>query len=691
MRYTVAAALSCAATLAYSADIPVTRGETVVVTASRFEELPGDLPVHVTVITQEEIRSSPARTVPDLLAERAGVFVRDFFGNNASTTTVDLRGFGSVGAQNTLILVDGRRIGDLDLSGVQYSAIPLAAIERIEIVRGGGSVLYGEGATAGVINIITRGARPGDRTLSVTGSAGSYDYREGVVQGAFGSGSVGVSLIGSHLESEGYRQNNQNRQSNALADVRWSAGSNDLSLKVGTDNQGIRLPGARQVQPSAGRNELATDRRGAQTPLDWAQREGNRALIDYRRTLGFGEFTVGAGWREKEQRSYFFFGGFPDYREVDLSVWSLNPRIKLDVPLAGRANSLVIGFDAYGYDYQLRRSNAPTNIGVPFNTIDAEQDTMGVYVLDTLKLTDAFTLAAGARRERLRIDASDVFNPAAPGGAFGSGAPANSQRVYEKAYELAARYQISRGWSLLGKTARSFRFANVDEIYETSPAFTNQFQFLRPQTARSHEVGAEWRRAQAVARATLFLIDVYDEIRLDPFTTGVGNRNLPPSRRRGFELEADARPLQQLGLGLGYSYVDAEFREGVLAGSAFTQQNVNIAGKTVPLVPRHKVTLRASWDFNAATRLSATAAYVDKQFLDNDEPNSLGTQIPAYTLVDLKLSHRRGPWTVSATLNNVFDEQYYNYGVRSQFVADRYNAYPLPERNGFVSVEYRFR
>ncbi|MGV3628187.1 MAG: TonB-dependent receptor plug domain-containing protein, partial [Betaproteobacteria bacterium] len=130
--------------------------DTVVVTASRFKERYDDKPVNMTVISAEDIRRSPAKTVPDLLAEQAGVQIHDFFGNNAATTTIDLRGFGITATQNTLILVDGRRVSDIDQSGVQWSAVPLANVERIEIVRGGGSVLYGDGAVAGVINIITR-------------------------------------------------------------------------------------------------------------------------------------------------------------------------------------------------------------------------------------------------------------------------------------------------------------------------------------------------------------------------------------------------------------------------------------------------------------------------------------------------------------------------------------------------------
>ena len=201
------------------------------------------------------------------------------------------------------------------------------------------------------------------------------------------------------------------------------------------------------------------------------------------------------------------------------------------------------------------------------------------------------------------------------------------------------------------------------------------------------QLGIEARRGYLGVRANAFVMEVQNEIHLDPFSAGIGNRNLPPTRRRGLELEITANPLTPLRLSAAYAYIDARFREGTLAGSAF---GTSIAGKTVPLVPRHKLNLNASWDFNTATRLTAAAAYVGEQFMDNDEPNSFGVKIPAYTLVDLKLTHRRGAWFFAAALNNVFGEKYYNYAVRSQFVADRYNAYPLPERNGSVSVEYRF-
>ena len=682
-----------AAGLVQAAERPVQMGDEVVVTATRFRDRYVDTPVNMTVISAEDIRASSAKTVPDILAEQAGISIHDFFGNNAATTTIGLRGFGITGGQNTLILLDGRRVSDTDLSGVQWSAVPLSAVERIEIVRGGGAVLYGEGATAGVINIITRS--PGSRLngATVEGRLGSYDTREAQAAAHYFGENAGISVGASNYESNGYRANNHNRQTNAQADLRWLGERGELVLKLASDNQGIRLPGARMVQPSAGIDQLASDRRGTSTPLDYATREGQRAIVDWRQTLQWGELHIGAGWRNKTQTSYFDFTGFPDYREVDLDVWTLTPRLRIPHRAFGGENTLVAGFDWYRWDYRLDRSNAPSNIGQPVNRVAAAQDNTALYVHNTTRATRSLTLTAGARVERIRIDASDRFDPTAPGGAFGSGARAASQRESEHAHELALRYEFMPATAVIAKAGRSYRFANVDEIYETSPVFSNEFQFLRPQTAVAREIGLERRRGALWLRAAFFEIDVRDEIHLDAFTTGIGNTNLPRSRRRGFELEGTWSPSPALALRGAYSYVDARFREGVLPGGLFTKTNIVIAGKTVPLVPRHKVNLGASWAIDGHTRLNAALAYVGEQFMDNDEGNTLATKIPAYAVADLKLVYHRGAWRLAAAVNNLTNERYYNYAVRSQFVPnlDRYNAYPLPGRNFTVTAEYMFR
>ena len=291
---------------------------------------------------------------------------------------------------------------------------------------------------------------------------------------------------------------------------------------------------------------------------------------------------------------------------------------------------------------------------------------------------------------QVRYKATDTLDPTAPGFFFNTGAPPATDIQRQEAWELGLRHAFSPAWSLFGRAGRSFRFVNVDEIYENDAAFNAQFQILRPQHSLTHEAGAEWRGAGRSLRATLFRTDVTDEIHLDPFTTGVGNTNLPPSRRQGIELDGSWKAAEGLQLRAGYAYTDARFREGVLAGGPFAiGTNLNVAGKHVPLVPEHKLNLGFAWDISGATRLSGALAAVSSQFMDNDEPNSLGVKIPAYSTVDLKLSHAFGWGRMGLSVNNLFGSNYYTYAVRSAFTVDRYAVYPLPGRTVGLSAEFK--
>src|SRR5262245_58289878 len=99
---------------------------------------------------------------------------------------------------------------------------------------------------------------------------------------------------------------------------------------------------------------------------------------------------------------------------------------------------------------------------------------------------------------------------------------------------------------------------------------------------------------------------------------------MQPLRRQGLEVEAHRDVLPVLGLTSAYTYIRAKFREGVLPGSPFTEQNIQLTDRTVPLVPRHKLNLAAQWRVAPATDLRAETRYVSQQFMENDEGNSLG-------------------------------------------------------------------
>lgn len=658
------------------------------VSATRFPDDARRLPASVTVLDAEDIAKSAAKTLPDLLAEQVGISLKDFYGNNAALTSIDLRGYGVTGPQNTLILVDGRRITDIDLSSAQWSSVPLSSIARIEILRGTGSVLYGDAASAGVINIVTRSPLQPGVHAELFGRVGSHNTLERQFTGSAASESFGMNASVYGYSSDGYRANNRNEQTNYSANMRWAGAKSTVDLKLATDRQDVRLPGARRIQPSIGLDEYASDRRGAQTPLDYASRDGARLGLTLGHRIAETELSMGLDYRDKDQRAYFDQGGFPTYRATALDVVSLTPRMRIPFGWGGTAHRLTIGMDATRWNYDGRRANSPDNVARPINRVRATQTSTAIYLQDAIQLTSATSVAVGWREERVRISAIDEADATAPGSFGSAAAPAAAAVQRQSAWEIGLRHAFDARWSGFVRAARSYRLVNVDEIYENDAFFNAQFQILRPQYAITHEVGSEWRRGPLHLRAALFRSDVTDEIHLDPFTTGVGNTNLPPSRREGLELSGAWRASESLRFTAGYAQTNARFRQGVLPGSGFAT-NLSIAGKKVPLVPEHKLNLGFTWDVAAETRVSGALSHLSSQYMDNDEGNTLGVKIPSYTVVDLKATRQIGGVRVGFAINNLFDEKYYNYAVRSAFTADRYAVYPLPGRTFALSAEFR--
>src|SRR5207302_5976732 len=213
--------------------------DVVVITATRFADSRRDLPVGVTVITADDIRKSASSNLGEILAQYGLLQIRDLAGTQ--NPQVDLRGFGITGDQNTLVLVDGLRLTESDLESAQLSAIPLESIERIEIVRGSGAVLYGAGATGGTINIITRRSRAGETrgdALARAGGFGTEEFRGGFSrQGEVFGGSVAAS----YEDTDGYRSNSRYRQRSAFGRVDAQLPSGRAYLKADVDEQRARL------------------------------------------------------------------------------------------------------------------------------------------------------------------------------------------------------------------------------------------------------------------------------------------------------------------------------------------------------------------------------------------------------------------------------------------------------------------
>src|SRR5690554_303316 len=158
--------LSCS----LSAQTPL---DTVWISASRLTPVVELLPVGTVILGEDELAAMPVNNLADVLDSIGGVQGSRFYGINGAESSVDLLGFGATGTQNTLVLLNGRRLNDVDLAAVDFAAIPLAAIARIEVLPASGAVLYGNGAVGGAINIVTK--QQHRNAAGVEALTGSYD------------------------------------------------------------------------------------------------------------------------------------------------------------------------------------------------------------------------------------------------------------------------------------------------------------------------------------------------------------------------------------------------------------------------------------------------------------------------------------------------------------------------------------
>jgi iron complex outermembrane receptor protein len=646
------------------------------VTASRLGE--GIAGASVTVITAEQLRASPQRTIPEILALEAGIQTRDLFGSTAGARqTIDMRGFGATGVQNTLILLDGRRLNDIDNGPVDWASIPQESIERIEVIRGNaGAVLYGNGAVGGVINIITHKPKPGTRRVRLGGGVGTNEYYELTALGEHASGPLAVRIDASRIESDGHRTNNDLKQSSFLFDATRRTDNGEAYIQLGFDDQALGLPGGRLVDKNQGINLLESARTGAATPRDRSEQNGIRTFAGLTRELSPGvELAADFGVRIKDLETT------TDSQHVDavLRTYSLTPRLIFERTVLERRTNTTVGVDYFLSDYDQDRSNG---LSSPANRrYDVKQQVIAVYGQGTVAVTERTDVTLGARSEWVGVDAGVLVNKAAPGGSFLSPTAALHEWDRKTAFTAGVEHALLDPLTLFGRVGQSVRLPTVDERTSTiSGAFG-----LEPQVSRDAEAGFRVDAGPALWQTSAYAMDIKHELHFNPEGQGCSggscfgaNSNYDRTRRYGIENSLAAQLSDAVSVRSGVAYTMAQFGAGPFEG------------KDIPLVADWTASGGVIWQIvPELLRASATVSFVGARRMENDERN-FQPKLGSTTVFDLGFS---GEWQNlgwSAQVNNLFDEDVIAYAVASGGTRNRYNAYPLPGREFLLRTSMEF-
>jgi len=615
-----------------SASVIAEEVPTIVISAVRANQSSLEIPINIKIISREEIDNSGAISVAEALTSVGGIYISDSFGDG-NETKISMRGFGSTAVSNTLVIVDGRRLNNIDLSGPDLSAISVKDIEQIEIIQGSAGVLYGDQAVGGVINVITR--KPDGLSVDAEVQVGSYDRTRFMTRIADKlSDGVSYSLSSEFLRSDNYRVNNSIDSMDVLGRIDYEIDSSNVFIEYQRATRFQELPG------SLSASDVKTDRKQSNNIGDYLDNTTEVTRLGLRSSLA-KELSLEAEVASRKANYTSQYSGF-NY-PIESEQFEFTPRIISSVPINGRDAVITAGIDYVKADYLSGFQ-------------DTERTSTALYSQLMLSLTDATSASVGVRKSEVEYESQDGED---------------SKTVME----LGARHKLNETIVVFARYDESFRFGKIDEIN-----FVIVGETLEIQTGTSKDVGVELNFDQSTIKAQLYRLDFENEISFDPNANGPygssfgANVNLDPTIHEGFIVEGDLTISRYLKFGAAFSYTNAEFKSGPLKGN-------EIAG-----VPDRQLTLSTHYRLSDNFKTYLEALYFDKHYAEGDYDND-NAKLDAYAVVNANLSYSWDELEVSMRVNNLMNEKYSSNATES---GGSIYFFPSPERNFWIGASVKF-
>ncbi len=635
----LALAIALTPGLALAADESSSSAQLPPMVITRATNLKAPTPASVAVIDREQIEASASSDLLDVLRSQAGLQIRDTMGDG-NRAAISLRGFGENAANNTLVLVDGRRLNQPTLASADLNSVPLANIERIEIIRGAGTVLYGDQAVGGVINIITR--TPSSNEAYVEASRGSHDHEafRGHLHQQLGGG-FSLYASGETRSNDNYRDHNNADYSNAFARLRYEHDNGHVFYEYQTVDDELLFPNALSLA------QRRQDRKQSNS-LAWndSKSQVHRLALEQRLSE---VWSAHLDYSHSDQDGVGSFGPGSEFTQ-GTRIETISPRLtaRFDSPL-GQAEWL-LGHDHITSDYEYLASWGDTL---------AQQTLRDWYTQFSQDLGNGLNLVIGYRVS----EADDE-----------STASSRAHRDREGSSSIGLSWQANEQTRVFIRREDVLRWANVDENGFTSPDVT----FLKPQTGESWESGVEWNDGIQQYRLTVYRLELEDELMYDPTAPGPNsawgfdgaNINLDKTLRKGILLEAERQLSADLSIGGQYSFTDSEYRDG------------SFKGNDVPWVSRHSASAHMSYEILPGLRSYVEAVYTGKRHYSGDDAN-VQQKAGSYTLVNAALAYEYRQFNTKLRINNLTGKRYDAFATAA-------SRYPAPEEEVQLSVGYRF-
>ncbi len=632
-------------------DIP--RLAPVVVTPSRIEERASETPASVTVIPGEAVRNAPEQTVDDILRQVPSF---SLFRRSSSLVThptsqgVSLRGIGPSGASRALVLQDGVPVNDPFGGWVQWQRFPLLGIEQIEVLRGGGSALWGNGALGGVIHLLPR--HPAERSFTFDASYGSFDTTRFDLYATDALGPLRVSVEGQKFDSKGYVIVKESRRGRIDEPA-------DSHNGVGTGRAELVLSPDLTVFATGG---YFGEERGNGTPL-----QVNDTALGHLFTGGTLRTADGSTWRltvwsQAESFHSTFSTQALDRNSETLALTQRSPSTTAGGVLqwnrAFGAHAVLAGLDTHWVTGETNENVFVNNRLSRTRVAGGQQAFLGGFVQDAWTVTPWLELTGALRADWWNSYAGFRKEDAPP-----AGIPARQDfRAIDDLIpspKVAALVHATAATDVFASIYQGFRVPTLNEQYRPFRVrndVTVANESLKPERLTGGEAGVAQRWGIVDARVTGFWNEVQDQIVNVTLATNLPDcpagttcrqrRNVDLTRIRGVESEIEIRPFDRWRFTASHIYLDAHVIEA---------SSPALRDKRLAQVPDNVVTLGVHWDDPAWFAASLLVRRVGPQFEDDLNTLPMG----AYTTVDMRIARQVGRHALLYfAVENLLDETY---------------------------------
>ncbi len=633
---------------------PANISESMTVTPARAEIRLSDAPASVSVLDSNDISNAAAQTLDDLLRQIPGfsIFRRSSsVVANPTTQGVSLRGAGASGASRTLVLTDGVPLNDAFGGWVYWDRVARASIDRIELVRGGSSDLYGSDALSGVINLLTR--PPSRAVIDAEVGYGTRDTGDVTFFAGERWKGLGVAVSGDALWTDGYfiiapelrgaadeEAASKHRLITLRLDYTWPGRNieNTIFARGSLFDEDRRNGSKLQRNDTATESAVVGGRARTSDGSNW-----NMAVFANQQRF-HQSFTAVAAERDSETLTRL---QFVPSRDAGLSFnWSRSVFEK---------HLLVAGVDVRGVrgtsDEIVYVAGRPTTLV----SAGGRQRRMGFFAQDLFNISPRWQLSLSARYDNWRdSSAASVEKSLATGAVRPQFFEPRSREAFNP--RLTVTFRPKEQLAFRAAAYRAFRAPTLNELYRSfrvGDTLTLANPRLNAERLTGGEMGADWNLGgHARARLTGYWTETVNPI--TNFTLSVTpalitreRRNLGRTRSRGIEAESEFLIANYWGITAGYLFADATVRRA--------PQDPRLEGLWVPQVPRHQFTLQTAYSHPKHVTAAIQFRASGKQFDDDQNRLPLGS----LAIIDVMVARPLNRYLEAfVAVQNLLDESY---------------------------------